>query len=478
MNNSYEITIGLEIHAQLLTHSKAFCFAPSEFAATENTMVGPVSAGLPGALPVLNLRAVELAVRAGHCLNCTINSKSVFSRKNYFYPDLPKGYQISQFDLPLCSNGWIEIEFGQNQKKRINIERIHMEEDAGKSTHFGSNSLLNLNRSGVPLIEIVTKPEITSSEEAVAFMKKVHSILTFAKVSDGNMEEGNFRCDVNLSVKPVGEKILGTRTEIKNINSFRFAEKAIAYEASRQIALIQNGQRVIQETRGWDAALDKTFSQRSKEEAHDYRYFPDPDLPPLVLTPHFIEQIIKDTPELPEAKKNRLAAKYRLSEYDASLLTSSSEVANYFEECISQGAPAKPAANWILGDLFSHLKLREELSIERSPIAPKALAELISLIETKVISGKIAKTVFSEMFNSGETASRIVKAKRLSQVSDSSQIQNWVNEVLQKNPEVVTQFQQGQSKVFAFLVGQVMKLSQGKADPEQVSVLLKKGIAP
>ncbi len=470
--NSFETVIGLEIHAQLQTQTKAFCFVPVKFGDKENSQVGPVSGGLPGALPVLNKEAVHLAVRAGLALNCKVNEKSVFSRKNYFYPDLPKGYQISQFDEPVCGPGKIEINVEGN-KKFIGIQRIHMEEDAGKSMHLASTSLVNLNRSGTPLVEIVSEPDIRSAAEAVAYLKKIHAILVFAGICDGNMEEGNFRCDVNLSVRPVGQKEFGTRTELKNLNSFRFIEKAIEFETARQIATISSGGTVIQETRGWDSAASKTFSQRTKEEAHDYRYFPEPDLPPLIISEEYIQEVKSKMPELPDAKRQRFEKEYAITEYDAEQLTATKEIAAYFEEAVKAGATPKAASNWVLSELLAEIKAVDGLSITQSPIAPAQLAELISLIEKGTISGKIAKTVFAEMFESKKDPSVIVKEKGLVQVLDEGAIQAWIQQVVQENPSVVAEYQSGKDKVFAFLVGQVMKLSKGKANPGVVGEKLK-----
>ncbi len=475
MATSYEIVIGLEIHAQLLTQTKAFCQVAAIFGEKENTQVGPVSGGYPGALPVLNKEAVKLAVRAGLALNCSIQKKSVFSRKNYFYPDLPKGYQISQFDEPICGPGRIEIIVG-DQKKSIGIQRIHMEEDAGKSMHLASTSLVNLNRSGTPLVEIVSEPEINSAAEAVAYLKKIHSILVFGGVSDGNMEEGNFRCDVNISVRPVGQKELGTRTELKNINSFRFVEKAIEFETARQIAVLSSGGKVVLETRGWDSAAGKTFSQRSKEEAHDYRYFPEPDLPPLVLSDEFIEEVKKEMPELPEQKRERFEKLYSLTSYDAEMLTHSKELASYFEECVAAGAAPKIAANWILSELLREIKASEGMDISSSPVTPQQMAALLALIEKGSISGKIAKTVFSEMYKTQKDPSVIVQEKGLVQVLDETAIQEWIQTVIAQSPDVVAEFKEGKEKVFAYLVGQIMKLSKGKANPAIVGEKLREAL--
>lgn len=475
MATSYEAVIGLEVHAQLMTQTKAFCPVAVKFGVKENTQVGPVSGGLPGALPVLNDEAVKLAVRAGLALNCEINRKSVFSRKNYFYPDLPKGYQISQFDEPICGAGEIEVDLGE-QKKKIRIHHIHMEEDAGKSTHLAATSLVNLNRSGTPLIEIVSQPDMRSAAEAVAYLKKIHSILVFADICDGNLEEGNFRCDVNISVRPVGQKELGTRTELKNINSFRFVEKAIEFEMIRQIAVLSSGGRVIQETRGWDSAAGKSFSQRSKEEAHDYRYFPEPDLPPLVLGEDFIEEVRAEMPELPHAKRVRFESAYGLSPYDADQLTQAKDIAAFFEETVKAGGTPKASANWILSELLREMKGIEGAAIASSPVSPTQLAALIALIEKGTISGKIAKTVFDEMFKTKKDPAVIVQEKGLIQVLDEGAIQEWIQSVIAAHPDVVGEYKQGKEKVFAFLVGQVMKLSKGKASPAVVGEKLKEAL--
>lgn len=470
--SAYECVIGLEIHAQLMTNSKAFCFAANQFGDAENSNVGPVSGGLPGALPVLNQKAVDLAVTAGLALNCKINHRSVFARKNYFYPDLPKGYQISQFDKPIIGEGKIDIEV-EGVTKKIGIERIHMEEDAGKSIHLPSSTLVNLNRSGVPLVEIVSRPDMRSSADAGAYLRKIHSILQFAEVCDGNLEEGNFRCDVNVSVRPVGQDELGTRTEMKNINSFRFVEKSIEYEAARQISVIEAGGKITQETRGWDAALGKTFLMRTKEDAHDYRYFPDPDLPPLVITDEYIESIKATMPELPEQMRMRFVKDFQVSDYDAKELTCDRELAEFFEAVVGFGAKAKLAANWVLSELLRVIKERD-LTISTSPISAERLAGMISLIEKGVISGKIAKAVFEEMLKSADSAKAIVEAKGLVQVSDEFQIEKWVDEVIAASPGQVAQFKAGKDKLMGFFVGQVMKLSQGKANPPLVTKLIQK----
>ena len=474
-SNSFEIVIGLEVHAQLMTRTKAFCFVPNTFGAPENTLVGPVSGGLPGALPVLNEQAVKLAVRAGLALNCAINKVSIFSRKNYFYPDLPKGYQISQFDKPLCGEGSVEV-LVDGKAKKIGIERIHMEEDAGKSLHLAATTLVNLNRSGTPLIEIVSRPDMRSGADAVAYLKKLHAILVFAEICDGNLEEGNFRCDVNLSVRPLGHEKLGTRTELKNLNSFRFIEKAIEFESARQIAVVASGGKVIQETRGWDSAGGKTFSQRTKEEAHDYRYFPEPDLPPLIVSDEFVAEVKEAMPELPEQKKARFVQDYNLSVYDADQLTASRDLADYFEQTVKVGGAPKLSANWILSELLRELKLLENSEITQSPITPVQIAELVGLIEKNTISGKIAKTVFEEMFKTQKSPGLIVKEKGLVQVLDEGAIQSWIEKTVAENPSIVAEYRQGKEKVFGFLVGQVMKHSGGKANPGIVGERLKKAL--
>ena len=476
--NAYEAVIGLEIHAQLLTQSKVFCTAPNRFGSSENEVVGTVSAGLPGSLPVLNTKAVELAIRAGFALNCEVKSRSVFSRKNYFYPDLPKGYQISQFDEPICGEGFVDIRMEKSGAKRIGIERIHIEEDAGKSSHFASTTLVNLNRAGVPLIEIVSRPDLRSPEEAAAYMRKLHAILVYADICDGNLEEGNFRCDVNISIRPVGQKQLGTRTELKNINSFRFVEKATEYEIARQIALVEAGGKVVMETRGWDAAIGKTFSMRKKEEAHDYRYFPEPDLPPLILDKAQLDSIRSTMPELPEHKQKRFVSQFQLNEYDADTLTSSKELASFFEKVVGFGVSPKLAANWINSELLRELK-EVEGDIRKSPLTAEQLAGLIGLIEKGSISGKIAKSVFEEMYQAAKNsqflnAETIVKEKGLLQILDNSAIENWVMEVIQKNPAVVEDYKSGKIKVMGYLVGETMKLSQGKANPPLVQEMMKK----
>ena len=471
---AYEAVMGLEVHAQLLTQTKIFCFVSNKFGESENSQVGPVSGGLPGALPVLNEKAVELAVRAGLALNCKINTRSVFSRKNYFYPDSPKGYQLSQFDEPICGEGILQVEVeGQKTSRRIGIQRIHLEDDAGKSMHLGSMSLVNLNRSGVPLIEIVSMPDMRTPAEASAYLKKLHAILVYAGICDGNLEEGNFRCDANVSVRPVGQKELGTRTELKNINSFRFVEKAIEYEIARQIAVIESGGQIVQETRGWDSAASKTFTMRTKEEAHDYRYFPEPDLPPLVISEDYIERVRADMPELPEAKKARFVGAHGLTEYDAEVLTSSRDLADYFERVVKIGGSAKLAANWITTELLREMK-ESESDMSRVPVSAESLSQMIQLVEKGTISGKIGKVVFLEMFKTGRGPQEIIQEKGLLQVSDGASIEVWVDQVLAANLSQCEDYKAGKVKLMSFFVGEVMKLSKGKANPGMVTELVRK----
>jgi len=453
----FESVIGLEIHAQLLTASKIFCSCSTAFGAAPNTQVCPVCLGLPGPLPVLNREAVDLAVRAALALGCQIHESSVFARKNYFYPDLPKGYQISQYERPLATGGVLT---------GVGITRVHMEEDAGKSIHEGfadsdRKTYVDFNRSGVPLIEIVTEPDLRSAADAAAFFSRLREILVWLGVNDGNMEEGSLRCDANVSVRRAGETALGTKAEVKNLNSFRFLEKALDHEIERQIEIVASGGRVVQETRLWDPAAGHTVSMRSKEEAHDYRYFPEPDLPPLTVDAARVERIRADMPELPEARRRRFVDRYALPEYDATQLTQSREVSDYFEAAVAAGASPKVAGNWIINIAGS------SLSIER-------LTGLLALVEKNVISGSIAKTVFDTMIASGRTAEEIVAAEDLAQIDDEGQIARLVAEVLAKNASAVAQYRGGKTNAFGFLVGQVMKAGGGKANPKRVNELLKR----
>ena len=474
----YEAVIGLEVHAQLLTESKIFCGCSTRFGAAPNTNICPVCAGFPGVLPVLNKKAVDFAIKAGLAAHCQIAGSSRFARKNYFYPDLPKGYQISQYELPVCAHGYIDIDMDA-QSKRIRITRIHMEEDAGKNIHdfHGDSSLVDLNRAGVPLLEIVSEPDLRSAEEAGTYLRALRAILQYLEICDGNMEEGSFRCDANVSVRPEGTSTLGTKTELKNLNSFRAVEKAIRYEIQRHTDTLTDGGRLIQETRLWDADAEVTRPMRSKEFAHDYRYFPDPDLPPLIIDEEWINAIRHTLPELPDARKFRFMAQYRLPAYDATLLTSRKDVAEFFEQAVAAHANPKPLSNWIVGELFRLLKERrldEQLHIASWPVSPQQLAELVRLIDEGRISGKIAKTLFEELIDSGRPPGEIVAEKDLEQVSDASAIETAVQQVIAANARQVSQYLSGNEKVFGFLVGQVMKATRGKANPQTVNEILKK----
>jgi len=475
----YEAVIGLEIHAHLRTLSKIFCGCSTAFGAPPNTHVCPVCLGFPGALPVVNRTAVDDGVRAALALGCGINEISIFARKNYFYPDLPKGYQISQYERPLASRGLVEFD-GPAGSRRVGITRVHLEEDAGKSLHEGFSdsdrkTYVDFNRSGVPLIEIVTEPDLRSAADAAAFFSHLRQILVWLDVNDGNMEEGSLRCDANVSVRRVGETALGTKTEVKNLNSFRFLQRALEYEIGRQIDVVRGGGRVAQETRLWDTAEGVTVSMRSKEEAHDYRYFPEPDLPPVVVDEARIERIQSTMPELPDARRARVAAAYALPAYDAAQVTQSRALADYFEATVAAGAAAKAAANWMMGELARALK-EAGVAIDRSPVDPGRLAGLIALIEKGTISGAIAKGVFDKMFSSDRSAAAIVEAEGLAQIDDEKEIAAQVAEVVSKNGDAVAQFRAGKASTLGFLVGQVMKATGGKANPKRVNELLKKAL--
>jgi aspartyl-tRNA(Asn)/glutamyl-tRNA(Gln) amidotransferase subunit B len=474
---NYEPVIGLEVHAQLPTDSKIFCGCSTKFGAAPNHHTCPVCAGFPGVLPVLNKRVVEFAIKAGLATNGHIAKSSRLARKNYFYPDLPKGYQISQYELPICVNGHIEIESGSGIK-RIRLTRIHMEEDAGKNIHDmrGDSSLVDLNRAGVPLLEIVSEPDIRSAQEATSYLKTLRAILQYLSICDGNMEEGSFRCDANVSVRPKGVTSLGTKTELKNLNSFKAVEKAIDYEIHRHIDTLSRGAKLVQETRLWDPDREVTRPMRTKELAHDYRYFPDPDLLPLVIDQQWIEQIKSALPELPNARKKRFIVQYDLPPYDAELLTQRKDIADYFEAALKIHVNPKAISNWVMGDLFRVLKERkldDSLYIDCWPVAPENLAGMVQLIDEGKISGKIAKTVFAEMLDSGRSAQTIVAEKGLEQVLDSASIERAIDRVLAAHPEQVAEYRSGNEKVLAFLVGQIMKATQGKVNPKKTNELLR-----
>jgi aspartyl-tRNA(Asn)/glutamyl-tRNA(Gln) amidotransferase subunit B len=458
----------------MLTETKIFCGCPTIFGSEPNTQACPVCIGMPGVLPVLNKKVLEFAIKTGLAMNCKISPYSRFARKNYFYPDLPKGYQISQYELPICEHGYIEIVVDRGIKK-IGITRIHMEEDAGKNIHGGEGnySFVDLNRAGVPLMEIVSEPDIRSPREAVEYMKKLRTILRYLGVCDGNMEQGSLRCDANVSVRPAGQKEYGIRTEVKNINSFRFVEKALDYEIRRQIKVLEDGGKIVQETRLWDSTRGVTESMRGKEEAHDYRYFPEPDLVPMIVEQEWIADIKKSLPELPDIKRERFVSEYELPEHDADFLTSEKPFADWFEEAVKLGGKPKIVANWIQGDLMRLLN-KENKSIEESPLKPEQLVGMLRLIENGTISGKIAKTVFEEMYRTGKDAEVIVEEKGLVQISDAGAIDKAIDEVIAKHPKEVERFRSGEEKLIGFFVGQVMKLTKGKANPQMVNELLKK----
>jgi aspartyl-tRNA(Asn)/glutamyl-tRNA(Gln) amidotransferase subunit B len=473
----YEAVIGLEVHAQLQTNTKIFCGCETKFGEDANTRTCPVCIGMPGVLPVLNRKAVEYAVKTGLATHSAISAFSRFARKNYFYPDLPKGYQISQYELPICEHGYVEI-IVDGAVKRIGLTRIHLEEDAGKNLHQAESgaSLVDLNRAGTPLMEIVSEPDIRTPAEASEYLQKLRAILRYIEVSDADMEKGNFRCDANVSIRPVGSKEFGTRAEIKNVNSFKFVQKAIEYEIKRQAQILDEGGRVVQETRLFDSSKGVTFSMRSKEEAHDYRYFPEPDLVPVVVSKDTIEGIRKTIPELPDAKRERFVKDYGLPAYDADMMTQSRALASYFEEAVKLTGQPKIVSNWMMGELMRLLNA-DSKEIEESPVKPGRLAGMIKMIEGGVISIKIAKTVFEAMYTGGKDAETIVKEQGLVQVSDTGAIDTIIDGVIKANPAQHADYKAGKEKLFTFFVGQVMKASKGKANPDMVNQLLKKKLS-
>ena len=474
----YEPVIGLEVHAQLLVDSKIFCRCSTVFGAPQNSQVCPICLGMPGVLPVLNRKAVEFAIKMGLATNCRIAEHSIFARKNYFYPDLPKGYQISQYEEPLCENGWVEIEMEDGALKRIGLTRIHLEEDAGKSVHAeeyvsDNETLIDVNRCGTPLIEIVSEPDIRSPREAYLYLTRLRQLVRYLGICDGNMEEGSLRCDANISIRPVGAEQFGTKTELKNMNSFRNVEKAIEFEINRQMQLLESGGQVVQQTMLWDANNGKVLPMRSKEQAHDYRYFPEPDLTPLRLDTKWREELQHALPELPMARRNRFIAQYGLPKYDAEVLTDEKSIADYFDATAKLVKDAKLVSNWVMGEVLRVLK-EQKIDIAQFPIQPAAFAELLNLIGDNTISGKIAKEVFEDMLTGGKSAKTIVAEKGLVQVSDTSTIEKAADEIIAAHPQEVARYRSGEEKVFGFLVGQLMKAMRGKANPKVANEVLKK----
>ena len=473
-NIEWESVIGLEVHVQLATKSKIFSGASTFFGSPPNTQACNIDLGMPGVLPVLNEKVLRMAVKFGLAINANINSPTQFARKNYFYPDLPKGYQISQLDNPIVEGGNLEINLGDGKKKTIGITRAHLEEDAGKSLHENFEGLtgVDLNRAGTPLLEIVSEPEISSSEEAVAYLKKIHSIIRYLEISDGNMAEGSMRCDANVSVRKKGETELGIRTETKNVNSFKFVEKAIKHEIKRQIGLLESGKAIIQETRLYDSVADETRPMRSKEFANDYRYFPEPDLLPVVLENSFIQSIQKEMPELPEEKMKRFISEHNLSEYDAEVLSVDLNLSKYFEEVVNITNDPKLTANWVMGELSAFLN-KDNLSINETKVEARLMGQLLNKIKDSTISGKIAKEVFEEMWATKKGPEEIIEGKGLQQMTDSNEIENIIGQVLEENPKQLKQYKEGKEKLLGFFVGQVMKATSGKANPGRVNKLLK-----
>ncbi|EKD72729.1 MAG: hypothetical protein ACD_45C00602G0002 [uncultured bacterium] len=472
----WKTVIGLEVHAQLLTQSKIFSGASTAFGAEPNTQACAIDLGFPGVLPVLNEKAVEMAIKLGLGINADIAKHSIFARKNYFYPDLPKGYQISQYESPIVGKGYLDISLEDGTTKRIHITRAHLEEDAGKSLHedFHGQSGIDLNRAGTPLLEIVSEPDMRSAKEAVTYLKALHSLVRYLEICDGNMQEGSFRCDANVSVRRKSDKKLGTRTELKNINSFRFIERAINYEVERQIALLESGGKVTQETRLYDPVKNETRTMRSKEEANDYRYFPDPDLLPLVITEKQIEKIRQSLPELPQQKRQRFIEQYGLSNYDATIMVSSSGMANYFETVVKEsGHHAKLAANWVMGELSAALN-KADLDVIQSPVSAEQLGKLVLRIADNTISGKIAKTIFESLWNQEGEVDHVIEKRGLKQVTDTSAIEALIDKIIAAHPQHVTDYRAGKEKLFGFFVGQAMKESGGKVNPQQLNELLKK----